>query len=208
MEGPLPASEALDAELARLDRERLLVLQLDDLDGLVREPSADAFGLRRGPYRAGVDDLVLTLTAATRLPDELTVRIVLPPGAPCATPVQQVQAALEQRARDASSASWREAVAVRNMGRRQLPGGLALAALTAAVAYGAVYLASAVDALAGKAVLVALGGIAITVAWVVSWMVVESFMIDWRQSARTARAYDLLARATLEVVREDPQPGG
>ena len=81
MKGPPHARRALDADMVRLERERLVVLCLDDLDGLLLDPPADAFVPRTGPNRAGIDDLALTLTAAKRLPDELTVRIVLPAGA-------------------------------------------------------------------------------------------------------------------------------
>jgi uncharacterized membrane protein len=61
-------------------------------------------------------------------------------------------------------------------------------------------LASKVGDVAGKSLLVVTAGIAITVAWVVSWMVIESTTLDWRQSAHEAFAFELLARATLEVV--------
>jgi hypothetical protein len=39
----------------------------------------------------------------------------------------------------------------------------------------------------------------ITVAWVVSWVIVEAAVLDWRPAARQAAAFDLLARARLEV---------
>ncbi len=140
------------------------------------------------------------MSAAVRLPDELTVRVVLPPGTPRAVPTAQAQAALRRQATDAASASWRAAMAVRSMGRRQLPLGITIAVVSAIVAYVAGYLASTVDNVAGKSLLVVTAGIAITVAWVVSWMVIESTTLDWRQSARQAFAYDLVARAILEVV--------
>jgi hypothetical protein len=200
MKGPPHASEVLDADLARLERERLVVVHLDDLDGLLCEPAADAFALRGGPYRAGIDDLALTLSAAVRLPDELTVRVLLPAGTSPTVPTAQAQAALRQRAADSASASWRAAMAVRSMGRRQLPLGMTVAVVSALVAYGAGYLASTIDNVAGKSLLVVTAGIAITVAWVMSWMVIESSTLDWRQSARQAFAYDLVARATLAVV--------
>ena len=154
----------------------------------------------RGPNRAGIEDLALTLSAAERLPDKLTVRVVLPPVASPTVPTTTAQAALHQSARDSASASWRDAMAVRSMGRRQLPAGLAVAMVAAFVAYGAAYLASVVDNLAGKGILVVAAGLAITIAWVWSWMVVESTFFDWQPSARQAHAYDLLARSTLEVV--------
>ena len=208
MKGPVHASEMLDVDLARLGRERLVVLHLDDLDGLLCEPGADAFVPRGGPYRAGVEDLALTLSAAVRLPDELTVRVVLPPGTSPTVPTAQAQAALRQRAADAASASWRAAMAVRSMGRRQLPLGITIAVVSALVAYGAGYLASTVDNVAAKSLLVVTAGIAITVAWVVSWMVIESTTLDWRQSARQAFAYDLVARATLQVVTGEQRTEG
>ena len=45
--------------------------------------------------------------------------------------------------------------------------------------------------------------VAITIAWVVSWMVVESTVLDWRPGARgQAAVYDLLSRARLEVTTD------
>jgi hypothetical protein len=125
---------------------------------------------------------------------------MLPPAASPTVPTATAQAALHQSARDSASAAWRDAAAIRSMGRRQLPAGLAVAAAAAFVAYGVAYLASVVDNLAGQAILLVGAGLAITVAWVASWMVVESTFFDWQPSARRAHAYDLLARATLEVV--------
>ena len=52
-----------------------------------------------------------------------------------------------------------------------------------------------------------LAGIAITVAWVTSWMVVESAHFDWRQPAGEAHVYELLVSATLEVVTQQPLTG-
>ena len=184
---------ALDTDLARLERDQLVELALDDLKGLLCEPDADPYMPRRGPYRTGLEDLALTLNAAEHLPDKLTVRVVLPPATSPEVPTATAQAALQQRASDLASVSWREAMAVRSMGRRQLPIGLLVAVVAVFLAYGAVYLASGVDNLAGKGILVVLAGIAITVAWVTSWMVVESADFDWRQSAREAHVYELLA---------------
>jgi hypothetical protein len=195
---------ALDADLASVERDELVELALDELQGLLREPDSDPYAPRRGPYRSGLEDLALTLGAAERLPVNLTVRVVLPSATSPEVPIATAQAALRQRASDLASASWREAVAVRNMGRRQLPIGLVVAVMAAFMAYGAAYLASVVDNLAGRGLLVVLAGVAITVAWVASWMVVESMYFDWRPSARQAHAYELLARATLEVVTQQP----
>jgi len=202
--GPPRVKEPLEADLARLARDRLLVLTLDRLEDLLQDPQADPFTIRSGPSRPGIDDLALTLCAAGQLPDELTVRVLLPPSSEPSVSPEQAEAALRRRAADMASASWRAAMAVRSMGRRQMPLGLAIAFVSAVVAYGAGYLASTVDAVFARGALIAVAGLAITVAWVVSWMVIESSIIDWRQSSRQAYAYDLLARATLEVTTDTP----
>jgi hypothetical protein len=93
-------------------------------------------------------------------------------------------------------------MAIRAMGRRQFPLGIAIALAAVAIAYGAGYLASTVDTDALQGLLLVVFGIAITVAWVFSWMVVEAAYIDWRQLAREARSCDLLARASLDIVIE------
>ena len=207
MRGPQRASAALDADLARLGQQQLVVLELDQLDDLLSESEADPFALRRGPFRAGIEDLVLTLTAAERLPEELTVRVELPTGTSATISTAQAQAALRQRANDSASAEWRQARAVHSMGRRQVPVGSAVAVGAAILAYLAGYLATVADSPAVKGLCAVMAGIAITIAWVVSWMVVETTFVDWRESARRARAYDLLARATLEVVVHEPGEG-
>ena len=66
----LSARRTLDADLERLRREHVLVLELTELDDLVREPAVDPLVAPRGPRRAGVDDLAATLAAARRLPDD------------------------------------------------------------------------------------------------------------------------------------------
>jgi hypothetical protein len=201
--GPQRAIDTLDAALAVLERDHLVVLPLDDLDGLLRGPDAEPFALRRGPFRAGIDEVALTLTAAGRLPGELTVRVVLPAGASCAVSTEDAQAALRQRANDLASASWRQATAIHNMGRQQMPLGFAIAGVSAVLSYAAAFMASVVDSTTVRGLCIVVAMVTITVAWVVAWMVVESSFIDWRESGRRARAYDLVARATLEVVVEE-----
>jgi hypothetical protein len=202
----LHAATALDASLVRLQQEHVVELRVDDLDGLMREPDLGPFESRRGPYRSGIDDVAMTLCAAPRLPAELTVRVVLAPQtAPSAT-TEQAKTSMQQRAVDAASLAWREAMAIRAMGRRQLPLGIAIALAAVVIAYGAGYLATTVDSDAVRGLLFVVFGVAITVAWVFSWMVVEAAFIDWRQPSRRARAYDLIARADLEVVIEPTRP--
>jgi hypothetical protein len=202
MRGPRRISESIDAQLERLDREHLVEIRLGDLEGLMREPDLAPFAPTVGPRRAGIEDVALTLAAAKIQPDDLTVRVVLPSGAPApaAAVVDEARAAMRQASEDAASAAWREAVSVRNMGLRQLPFGMTIALFAAIAAYAFAFLGGSVDTLAVQVLCFALGGVAITIAWVVSWMVVEATMLDWREPARQANAYDLLSRATLEVV--------
>lgn len=207
MRSGLTANEVLEADLSRLRAERLAVIALDDVADLVRAPTIDPFVVSRSPERAGVEELGATLAAARRLPETLTVRVVLPAGAQVEPPVAVVETALHRRAAALSSVAWREGMAIRSMGLRQLPLGLTVAVVAWVIA--SVAGSRAADAsgwnLVGLALIAIVG---ITIAWVVSWMVVEYVLIDWRPAGRRAAAYDLLARATLEVVVEAERPGG
>jgi hypothetical protein len=139
-----------------------------------------------------------TLLAARRLPSELTVRVVLPDADAGVSPsFADTEAAFRRAATDRSAVAWRDGIAQRAMGLRQLPAGLVIAAVSWVAAYVFGYLATEVDG-AGVGLLALSAMIAITIAWVVSWMVVETTMLDWRFDARRAAAYDLLSRARLE----------
>ncbi len=95
----LVAREELDADLARIRSEQLVVLELSELADLVCEPDGDPLTGRGGPERAGMEDIAATLTAARRLPDDLTVRVVLPEGAAIRPAVTEAEASLHHRAR-------------------------------------------------------------------------------------------------------------
>ena len=197
----LVAREELDAELARIRSEHLVVLELSELADLVCEPDSGPLMGRRGPEQAGMEDVAATLTAARRLPDDLTVRVVLPAGAAIAPAVAEAEASLHHRARYLASVAWREGMAARAMGLRQLPFGMVVAATSWFVAYVAGYLATQVHG-AGVGLLAVTAMIAITIAWVASWMIAESTLFDWRPAARQAAAFDLLSRARLEVTND------
>jgi hypothetical protein len=196
---PRDTSRQLDEVLARLHREHLLVIELGDLADLLVEPDTEPFVPQRGPAQPGVDDLAATLAAAKSLPDELTVRVILPDGASPDVPVAEAQAALRSRAAYRASVTWRDAMAVRSMGRRQLPLGLVVALLSAVIAYAAAFAAKSTDSAVLIGVLVAAAAIMITIAWVVSWMVIETSYFDWLQDGRKASAYELISRCTLEI---------
>jgi hypothetical protein len=198
MRFPLSAKTTLDADLDRLRHEHIVRLELAELGDLVREPDRDPLLSRIGPEQAGVDDLAATLAAARRLPEELTVRVVLPAGAAVEPSTTEVEAALQRRSAYLASVAWRAGMAERAMGRRQLPLGLVIAAVSWVAAYIFGYLATQVEG-AGVGIFAVTAMVAITIAWVVSWWVVESTTLSWRLAARQAAAYDLLSRARLEV---------
>ena len=97
--------------------------------------------------------------------------------------------------------SWREAMATRSMGsatpsryrdrHRRSSGRICFRLLR-----------SAVDTARPRGMFVVVAMIALTIAWVVGWVVVEAAILDWRLAARRAAACELLANATLEVTSE------
>src|SRR5204863_9168505 len=119
--------------------------ELTELADLVREPESNPLVARVGPEQAGVEDLAATLTAARRLPDDLTVRVVLPVGAAVAPTPTEVEAALRRRSAYLAGVAWRAGMAERAMGLRQLPLGLVIATVSWAAAYVFGYLATQVD---------------------------------------------------------------
>jgi len=196
------ASKHLDDDLQQVDEQGVIVLALDDLRDLVVEPELDPFTTRRSPEQAGVVDLATTLASKRRLPAAINVRIALPAGAPDGPPIAEAEAAMHRRAAYLATVSWRQGIGIKSMGRSQAPIGAIITAVSGAVAYGAAALAVSVSGVA-RVFLALLAGLCITIAWVVSWMVVESWFLDWRPMARLAQAYDVLSKAPLEVVRED-----
>jgi hypothetical protein len=193
----LAARQELDAQLRLLRDEQLVVIEVATPENLLCAPELDPMELRAGTPRAGIDDLASRLLAARRLPTDLTVRVVLQGEADVTRSVTDVESAFRRVASDRSAVAWRDGIAQRAMGLRQLPAGLVIAAVSWIAAYVFGYLATQVDG-AGVGLLAVSAMVAITIAWVVSWMVVESTMLDWRFDARRAAAYDLLSRARLE----------
>jgi hypothetical protein len=198
---PARTAEHWDAQLRLLEREGRVELALDRPEDLVE--ALDPLGTRRGPARPGVDDLALTVSAAKRLPDQLSVRILVPRHTERLELDARVESAFRWRANDLASESWREALAIRSMGRQQLPLGIGVGIGSAVVAYAAIYWATEADAGAARGALVVFAAIALTVAWVVGWVVVEAAILDWRQAARRAAACELLSEATLEIAADD-----
>ena len=65
-------------------------------------------------------------------------------------------------------------------GRRQLPLGLVVALLSWVIAYAAAA-ATSTDSGLLVALFAVVGAIMLTIAWVVSWLVIETSYFDWRQ---------------------------
>jgi hypothetical protein len=178
------------------------VVELAELADLVREPETDALTRRRGSSQTGIDEVAATLMALRRLPDDLTVRVVLPVGAGISPPASDVEAALHRRAREGSFNAWREAMSIRSTGLSQLPRGFAIATVSWVLAYILGYFATQIDG-GGAGLLAVSAMLVITIAWVVSWVIVEAAVLDWRPAARQAAALELLSRARLEVINDE-----
>ena len=93
-------------------------------ENLLRAPEIDPMELRAGTPRAGIDDVASTLLAARRLPTDLTVRVVLQDETGVTRSVTDIESAFRSAASDRSAVAWREGIAQRAMGLRQLPAGL------------------------------------------------------------------------------------
>lgn len=193
--------ERLDAVAELLEREKVVVLELDRLDDLLSDP-ADPFTRRRSPDRPGIEDVALTLNSPKHTPEPVTVRVVLPTGATPSVSRDDAEAAMRRLAADRASASLREARAMRSAGRRQRPAGFTIAGLAAICAYAFGYLASDSDSIAVQLALFLLAGISITVAWVISWVVVETNWYDWLEPARMAAVYEIISESTLEITTD------
>jgi hypothetical protein len=197
----LDARQELDAQLRLLRDEHLVAIEVATLGSLLSESDVDPIEMGAGTLQAGIDDLVSTLLAARRLPSDLTVRVVLRDDTRVMPSVTDAESAFRRMASDRSAVAWRDGIAQRAMGLRQLPAGLVIAVVSWIAAYVFGYLATEADG-AGVGLLAVSAMIAITIAWVVSWMVVETTMLDWRFDARRAAAYDLLSRSRLEFTTE------
>ena len=212
MDFPRETSRQLDETFARLNREHLLEIELGDLAHLFVAPDTELFVPQRGPAQPGVDDLAATLAAAKTMPDGLKVRVILPKGASPDVPVAEAQAALHSLAADRASVAWRDGMAVRNMGRRQLPLGLVVAFFSMLGAYALAGAATEANKPKADSTLLEVGallfgaGVLISIAWIISWMVIEYRYFDWREAGRKASAYELIARCTLEITNTTDAP--
>jgi len=200
------ASAELEQTATKLENEQSIDLELDDVADLLVEPEVAPFQPRRSPHRSGVEHLAQILASVERLPEALTVRLHLPSDHSRDVSAGVAEASLRSRAADMADESWREAMAIRSMGRRQLPLGIGVGIGAAVLAYVAAYLASVAETGAARGAWVVVAAISLTIAWVVGWVVVEAAILDWRLPARQAAACGLLEKATLEIAYDaEPQ---
>jgi hypothetical protein len=187
----------------RVADDQVIDLELASIDELFTKPTIDPFDDRARPLATGVEDLVATLCTMRRLPDALTVRIALPDAARGERPAADVEAAVHRRAELLAIASQRDALAVRSLGRSQSPLGVVIGLVGGFTAYGLAYLARQSDDDATAVALLVVAALALGIGWIVGWVVLEAWILDWRPDARRADACELLADAHVELVAID-----
>lgn len=115
-----------DDSLRRITDTQVIDPTLDRVDDLFAKPSSDLFEDRPRFLRTGIEELGATLASLRRLPDNLTVRIALSVDEVAVHPAAAIEEALHRRAELFAAESRRDALTIRNMGRRQTPLGIVL----------------------------------------------------------------------------------
>lgn len=190
-----PYRRSVADQLERLRHEHTVTVRLHRLSDLVEEPEADPW---RPDLSTGTGDVVSVLISAKYVPEKLVLHAEVEDDVSDAD-LARVRDGLRALSAKRAEAAWREAMAVRNEGWRQMPLSIVIAIVAAFLAYGLGYLANQAGVNLPGAVLAILAGLAITIAWVTSWMVMEYALYDWRDPARRALAHDRLAHCELTV---------
>lgn len=181
---------------------RSFELHLTDIQDLFKEPDVDFFQDQMH-YESGVEYVVNSLTAEWFLPERVALSIHLPANKITPDLTTRTSQALVRFCRYQAGVSGREAWTIRMGGRRQLPIALLVAAISVFAAYGSAYFLSA--ALGQPwllALLLTIMMVGILLAWVCGWLPIEAILFDWREAGHRAKAYDLLADATVTIVPE------
>ena len=196
----LPGLENSIAAADRLlEQDGVVEVDLPTAAQLVSEPSVEPLG-RRGPYQSGAAYVSSVLQSARRLPDRVTVRVVLNKEPFNEDTNAKAETAFRDYCRFRAEDAWRQAATVRQTGIRQLPRALVIAAVAAAVAAACSYLGASLDGKAAAALLYVIAGIGVIAAWVIVWMPIEELLFDWRPPAHLAAVFGLLSRARLEFI--------
>lgn len=149
--------EPLAAAHRRLERDGVLEVELESLDQLVGEPNLEPLG-RAGPYESGAARVAGVLESARRLPDTLTVRVLLPARSDDGPGDAAAERSFRDYCRCRAEAAWRDALTIRRTGRTQLPRAVAFALLPGSVAALFEYLSRTVSGAAAHAILLAWQG--------------------------------------------------
>ena len=165
------------------------------------EPSIEPLG-RRGPDQSGVAYVSSVLESARRLPDEVTVRVVVRDESFDESAKAKAVTAFREYCRFRAEDAWLQAMTARRTGRRQMPCAFIMAALAAALGAACGSIGQSVTGEVPKAILYVVAGISVIAAWVISWMPIEEVFFDWRPAARVAAVFDLLHQARLEFDRQ------
>ncbi len=181
-------ADALRAAHERLRRDKAAEIELRSVDQLL-----DASGTQP----SGVAVLAGVLDSALRLPDVLTIRIVLPE----LTDVHETEiAAFRDHCRAQADADWRAAMALRQGGLREIPRALVYSVMAATVGVASGYLAEGVDGTLVTVLLYAMAFVAVIAAWTIGWAPIEQALFDWRAPGHSASVYALMAHAHIEVI--------
>jgi len=197
----LPETEDSVAAAERLlEEDGVVEVDLPSADQLVSEPSIEPLG-RCGPYQSGADYASSVLQSVRRLPDQVTVRVVMNDESFDERTNAEAETAFRAYCRFRAEDAWRQASAVRRTGIRQLRPALFAAVVAAAVAVAGGYLAESVDGKAAEALLYAVAGIGAIAAWIIVWVPIEELLFGWRPPAHVAAVFDLLSQARLEFIQ-------
>jgi hypothetical protein len=197
--------DRLAAAYRLLEEDSVVEVCLPSVDQLVCEPPIGPLG-RHGPYQSGAAYASSVLQSARRLPEQVTVRVVVSGDSFDENTNAKAETAFRDYCRFRAEDALRQAATVRRAGTRQRRPALILAAVVAAVAAACGYLGDSVDVKAAAALLYIIAGIGVIAAWIIVWQPVEELLFGWRAPAHLAAAFGFLSRARLEFI-ERPTPG-
>jgi len=197
---PPGSEDGLAAAHRMLEQDGVVEVKLPTADQLVSEPPIEPLG-RRGPYQSGAAYVSDVLQSARRLPDQVTVRVVMNGESFDDVTNTEAETAFRDYCRFRAEDACRQVATVRRTGIRQLWPALVLAAVMATVAAACGYLGESVDGKAAEALLYVIAGIGVIAAWLTVWVPIEGLLFGWRPPAQVAAAFDLLSRARLEFIQ-------
>jgi hypothetical protein len=185
----------------QLEQEGFVEVELPTVGQLVSEPPIEPLG-RHGPYQSGIAYVSSVLGSLRRLPDQVTVRVLVNDESFDEGVNGEAEKAFRDYCRFRAEDACRQAMTVRQTGIRQMPRALVIAAGAAALAAACASIGQSVNGVVAKALLYVIGGIGAIAAWVITWMPIEERFFDWRPPAHVAAVFDLLCRARLEFHRQ------